>query len=174
MLNTLLGGSFTSRLNQNLRERNGFTYGAGSIFDMRSAAGPFLATAGVQTDKTAEALREFFVELDGIRKPVPAEELDKARNYLALGFPGEFETTRNLAQKLEELIVYDLPEERFKTFIGDVTGVTAAQVQQAAERYIQPDRMAVVIVGDRQAIEAGIAALDLGPIRVVPIEEFFK
>ena len=174
VLNTLLGGSFTSRLNQNLRERNGFTYGAGSVFDMRTAAGPFLATAGVQTDKTAEALREFFVELDGIRRPVPAEELDKARNYLALGFPGEFETTRNLAQKLEELIVYDLPEERFKTFIGDVTRVTAAQVQRAAERYIQPDRMAVVIVGDRTVIEPGIAALKLGPIRVVPIEEFFK
>lgn len=174
VLNTVLGGSFTSRLNQNLRERNGYTYGASSIFDMRTAAGPFLAAAGVQTDKTADALREFFVELEGIRKPVPADELDKARNYLTLGFPGEFETTRNLAQKLEELVVYNLPEERFQTYIADVTKVTADQVRQAAERYIQPNRMAVVIVGDRKAIEPGIRALNLGSIRVVPVEEFFK
>ncbi len=70
--------------------------------------------------------------------------------------------------------MYDLPEERFQTYIADVTKVTANQVQQAAERYIQPDRMAVVIVGDRKAIEPGIAALGLGPVRVVPVEEFFK
>jgi len=174
VLNTILGGSFTSRLNQNLRERNGYTYGAASIFDMRTSAGPFFATAGVQTDKTADALREFFVELEGIRKPVPAEELEKAKNYVALGFPSEFETTRNLAQKLEELVVYDLPEQTFQGFVTDVAKVTAADVQEAAARHIQPDRMAVVIVGDRKAIEPGIAALKLGTLRVVPLEEFFK
>lgn len=174
VLNTILGGSFTSRLNQNLRERNGYTYGAASIFDMRTSAGPFFATAGVQTDKTAEALKEFFVELDGIANPVPDEELDKARNYVALGFPSEFETTRNLSQKLEELIVYNLPEDAYRSFVGAVQRVTAADVQKAAARYIQPDKMAVVVVGDRKVIEPGIAALGLGPIRVVPIEEFFK
>lgn len=174
VLNTILGGSFTSRLNQNLRERNGYTYGASSIFDMRTSAGPFLATAGVQTDKTAEALREFFVELEGITRPVPADEVEKAKNYLALGFPAEFETTRNLAQKLEELIVYGLPDDTHQAFIGAVMKVTPAEVQKAAIRYVQPDRLAVVIVGDRKAIEPGIAKLNLGPIRVVPIEEFFK
>ena len=78
VLNTILGGSFGSRLNQNLRERNGFTYGAGSVFDMRASAGPFFATAGVQTDKTADALREFFVELEGIAKPIPAPRKSRA------------------------------------------------------------------------------------------------
>ncbi|MDH4063105.1 MAG: insulinase family protein [Acidobacteriota bacterium] len=174
VLNTILGGSFTSRLNQNLRERNGFTYGAGSIFDMRTSAGPFFATAGVQTDKTAEALKEFFVELDGIQKPVPEAELDKAKNYVALGFPGEFETSRNLAQKLEELIVYNLPEDTYRTFVSEVHKVTVADAQTAAARYIQPDKMAVVVVGDRTQIEPGIARLNLGPVRVVPLEEFFK
>lgn len=174
VLNTILGGSFGSRLNQNLRERNGFTYGAGSVFDMRTSAGPFFASAGVQTDKTADALREFFVELEGIAKPIPAEEIEHAKNYVALGFPAEFETTRNLAQKLEELIVYNLPEDTYQSFVGAVEKVTAADVQKAAARYIQPGRMAVVIVGDRKAIEPGIAALNLGPLRVVPIEEFFK
>jgi zinc protease len=174
VLNTILGGSFGSRLNQNLRERNGFTYGAGSAFDMRVSAGPFFASAGVQTDKTADALREFFVELDAIGKPIPEEEVAKAKNYVALGFPSEFETTRNLAQKLEELVVYNLPEDTHQSFVGAIAKVTAADLQKAAARYIQADKMAVVIVGDRRAIEPGIAALKLGPMRVVPIEEFFK
>lgn len=174
VLNTILGGSFGSRLNQNLREKNGFTYGAASVFDMRGSAGPFFATAGVQTDKTADALREFFVELEGIVKPIPAAEVEKAKNYVALGFPGEFETTRNLAQKLEELIVFNLPEDAHQAFVGEVMKVTPAEVQKAAARYVQPDKMAVVVVGDRQAIEPGIAALKLGPMRVVPIAEFFK
>jgi predicted Zn-dependent peptidase len=174
VLNTILGGSFTSRLNQNLRERNGYTYGAQSAFDMRTSAGPFLAAAGVQTDKTADALREFFVELEGITKPIPPDEVEKAKNYVALGFPSEFETTRNLAQKLEEIIVYNLPDDTHQSFVGAVTKVTAADLQKAAARYVQPERMAVVIVGDRKAIEPGIAKLNLGPVRVVPLEEFFK
>jgi predicted Zn-dependent peptidase len=174
VLNTILGGSFTSRLNQNLREKNGFSYGASSTFDMRLSAGPFYATAGVQTDKTADAVREFFAELNGILKPVPETELEKAKNYVALGFPAEFETTRDFAQKLEELIVYGLPEDTYRNFVGAVMKVTAADVQKAAARYIQPDRMAVVIVGDRKAIEPGVSALNLGPLRVVPIDEFMR
>jgi zinc protease len=174
VLNSLLGGSFGSRLNQNLREEHGYTYGAASMFDMRSSAGPFLATAGVQTDKTAPALHEFFVELEGIQKPIPAAEVEKAKNYVALGFPAEFETTRALAQKLEELIVYNLPDDTYQSFFGAVQKVTLAEVQKAAARYIQADKLAVVVVGDLKAIEPGIKALNLGPIRVVPLEEFFK
>jgi zinc protease len=174
LMNVTLGGSFSSRINMNLREKNGYTYGASSAFDMRMSAGPFLAAAGVQTDKTAEALGEFFNEFEGILKTMPAAELEKTRNYVALSFPSEFETSRNLAQKLEELVVYNLPEDTFQNFVSAVEKVTADDVQKAAERYILPDRMAVVIVGDRAAIEPAIAALKLGPIRVVPIEEFFQ
>jgi zinc protease len=174
VLNTILGGSFTSRLNQNLREKNGYAYGARSGFDMRASAGPFLAQASVQTDKTADALREFFVELRGMHTPIPADELTKAKNYVALGFPGEFETTGDLARKLEELVVYGLPEDTFSGYVPKVTQLTSADMQGATAQYIQPDRMAVVVVGDRRAIEAGIRALDLGPITVVPIDELFK
>jgi zinc protease len=174
VLNTILGGSFTSRLNQNLRERNGFAYGASSAFDMRTSAGPFFAAAGVQTDKTADALREFFVELESIRKPVSDEELAKAKNYVALGFPSEFETSGSLAQKMEELIVYNLPDDTFENFVSNVGKVTTADVTRAAAQYIQPDLMAVVVVGDLKVIEPGIAALELGPTRVIPIAEFFK
>ena len=87
VLNTVLGGSFTSRLNQNLREKNGYAYGARSAFDMRLSAGRFVAAAGVQTDKTGEALKEFFNELDGIRKPMPAEELRKAQELRRARLP---------------------------------------------------------------------------------------
>jgi predicted Zn-dependent peptidase len=174
VLNTILGGSFTSRLNQNLREKNGYTYGASSIFDMRISAGPFLAAAGVQTDKTADALREFFVELNGILDPIPAEELTKAKNNVALGFPGEFETTGDMARKLEELVIYGLPDDTFSSFVPAINRVTGADVQRAAARYVQPDKMAVVVVGDRAAIEANIRGLNLGPVQIVPIDDLFR
>ncbi len=174
VLNTILGGSFTSRLNQNLREEHGYAYGASSSFDMRSGAGPFYAGAGVQTDKTAEALTEFFKELDGIRKPVPAEEIEKAKNYLSQLLPRNFETTESLAGSLAQVFVYNLPADYYTTYTTRIRAVTPADVQRAAERYIQPDKFAVVIVGDRKAIEAGIQALNLGPIKTIEIHDVMK
>jgi zinc protease len=171
VLNTTLGGSFTSRLNQNLREKHGYSYGASSFFDMRLAPGPFFAAAGVQTDKTAEALREFFNEFAGILKPIPAEEVEKAKNYVALGLPAEFETSGDLARKVEELIVYGLPDEYFPSFVRAVTQVTAADVAKAAAKYIQPDKFAVLVVGDRKVIEPGIRALNLGSIEVMTLDQ---
>ena len=171
VLNTILGGSFTSRLNQNLREQHGYSYGAGSRFDMRLAAGPFFAAAGVQTDKTSEALREFFNELNGITKPVPEDELAKAKNYIVLGFPSEFESTGDLSARLEELITYGLPDSYFEQYVPRIRAVTAAAVQKAAARHVQPSRFAVVVVGDRKLIEAGVRALNLGPVRVISVDE---
>lgn len=171
VLNTVLGGSFTSRLNTNLRETHGYSYGAYSSFDMRRGAGPFSAAAGVQTDKTAEALREFFNELGGIGKTVPADELEKAKNYVALGFPADFETSGDLARKLEELIVYGLPEDTFTTFVDRVRQVDAAAVAKAAARYIQPDKFAIVIVGDAKTVAPALKALNLGPLKVLSVED---
>ncbi len=110
VMNTILGGSFSSRLNLNLREKNGYTYGASSGFDMRAEAGPFAAAAGVQTDKTSEALKEFFNELNGILQSVPADELARAKNYVALRFPSGFEATGDISRRLEEVL--DLPPAR--------------------------------------------------------------
>ena len=174
VLNTILGGPFTSRLNQNLREKNGYSYGAGSRFDMRRSAGPFFATAGVQTDKTADALKEFFNELNGILKPVPGDELEKSKNYAALSFPGEFETTGQLAAKLEEIAVYSLPDDVFMKYVGDVQATTAADLSRVARQYLLVDRMAVVVVGDRATIEAPIRAAGLGPVTVVPVNDVLK
>jgi zinc protease len=172
-LNTVLGGSFTSRLNQNLRETHGYAYGAGSSFDMRLSAGPFVAAAGVQTDKTAEAVREFFNELEGIQKPIGSDELTKAKNYLALGFPADFETTGDLSRRIEELIVYKLPEDYFEQYVAKIQAVTPAAVRKAASTYIQPGKFLVIVVGDAKTIEAPVRALKLGPVRVIGVKEAF-
>jgi zinc protease len=171
LMNTVLGGSFTSRLNQNLREQHGYAYGASSAFDMRLAAGPFVAAAGVQTDKTAEALREFFNELEAIRKPIGEEELTKARNYLALGLPADFETAGDLSRRIEELIVYRLPEHYYEQYVPTIGAVTPAAIQKAAATYIQAARCLVVVVGDARTIEAPVRALKLGPVRVMKVQE---
>ena len=174
VLNTVLGGSFTSRLNQNLREEHGYAYGARSSFEMRSAAGPFYADAAVQTDKTSEALTEFFKELDAIRTPIRTDELEKAKSFLALSLPRSFETTQSLAGSLAQVFVYNLPADYYATYTQRVRAVTPADVQRAAARNIQPDKFAVVIVGDRKLIEPGITALNLGPIKTVEINEVMK
>ena len=171
VLNTILGGSFTSRLNQNLREEHQYSYGASSRFDMRLSAGAFQAGAGVQTDKTAEALKEFFNELNGILKPVPEEELAKAKNYVALSFPSEFETSGDLSSKMDEMVIYNLPDQYFGNYVDNLQKVTAAAVQKVAATYIQPSKFAVVVVGDRKVIESGIRALNLGPVRVMTVDE---
>lgn len=171
VLNTVLGGSFTSRLNQNLREEHGYAYGAASAFDMRLSAGAFVAAAGVQADKTAESVREFFNELTAIREPVPSDELTKAKNYLALSFPSDFEATSDLAANAEQLIVYTLPDDHFARYVANIRAVTADAVQRAAARYIQPSKFAVVIVGDRKSIEPGVRALNLLPVKVMTIDE---
>jgi zinc protease len=173
VMNTILGGSFSSRLNMNLREAHGYTYGASSQFDMRAAAGPFTAAAGVQTDKTKESLTEFFNELNGILKPIPAEELSRAKNYVALRYPGGFETTGDISRQLENALVFHLPDNYFSTYVQNIQAVTAADVQRVAQKYIAPGRFAVVVVGDQKAIEAGIRSLNLGPIKAMTIDEVF-
>jgi zinc protease len=171
VLNTVLGGAFTSRLNTNLREEHGYAYGANSDFAMRLGPGPFIASAGVQSDKTVDALREFFKELDRIHQPIPQDELDKAKNYLALQLPRGFETSGSIAASLATAFLYDLPNDYFATYSQRVRTVTAGEAKRAADRYIQMDKLTVVIVGDRKAIETGVRALKLGPLRIVTPRE---
>ena len=171
VLNTILGGSFTSRLNQNLREQHGYSYSVSSRFDMRRTAGPFLAGGGVQTDKTAEGLKEFFNELNGISKPVGAEELQKAKSYITLGYPSDFETIGDLSARLEEMAVYNLPADYFDRYIPNIQAVTADAVMKAAATYIQPGKFVTVVAGDRKVIEPGIRSLNLGQIRVMSVDE---
>ena len=165
VMNTILGGSFTSRLNQNLRETHGYTYGASSGFAMRRLAGPFTASASVVTAKTDSSLIEFLRELRRIRdEPVPAEEVNKAKGYITLSMPSDFETTRGTAGQFLDLLANDLPLTTYASYMARINAVTPADVQRVARRYIDPDHFAIVVVGDRAQIEPAIRALNEGPI----------
>jgi predicted Zn-dependent peptidase len=164
VLNTILGGSFTSRLNQNLRETKGYTYGAGSGFSMRRQPGPFTASAEVVSAKSDSALIEFMKELRAIRDTVPADELAKAKRYLQLGLPEDFETTGSIASQLLPLITYGIPLDFYNSAVENIGAVTQADVQRVARQYVDPNRLTMVIVGDRKTIEPGLRALHPGDI----------
>ncbi|MEP6618102.1 MAG: pitrilysin family protein [bacterium] len=164
VLNTLLGGSFSSRLNQNLREVHGYTYGANSSFSYRRSAGPFIASAEVVSAKTDSALIQFTKELNAIRDTVPADELARAKRYLQLGLPERFETTTSIAGQLLPLLTYDIPLDFYNTAVQKIGAVTQADVQRVARQYIDPARLTLVVVGDRKSIEPGIRALNPGEI----------
>ena len=166
VMNTILGGAFTSRLNNNLRETHGYTYGAGSGFSMRRSAGPFTARAEVVGAKSDSSLIEFMKELRAIREDVPATELEKAKRYLQLQLPGEFETTGDIASQLIPVVVHGLPLDYYNSYVQRIEEVSAADVRRVAERYVDPSKFAVVIVGDRKAIEAGLRALNIGELSI--------
>ena len=171
VMNTLLGGSFGSRLNQNLREEHGYTYGAFSRFNFRIFPGSFVASSSVQTDVTDKALYEFFKELNGIRDPLSNEDLNRARNYVALNYPSEFQSVGEIAGHIEEMIEYNLPENYFNEYVSNILGVQGNDVTAAANKYIIPDKMIIVVVGDKSKIEDGIKALNLGEIKNLSVEE---
>ncbi|MEO8337154.1 MAG: pitrilysin family protein [bacterium] len=164
VMNTLLGGSFGSRLNQNLREKHGYTYGASSGFSYRRSAGPFTAAAEVVTSKTDSALVEFMREMAAIRDTVPSDELERAKRYLQLGLPQGFETTRGIAGQLLPLVTYDIPLDFYNTAVQRIGAVTQADIQRVAREYIDPAKLTVVIVGDKKVIEPGLRALNPGTI----------
>jgi zinc protease len=162
VLNTMLGGQFTSRINMNLREDKGYTYGARSSFDFRRGAGPFTAVAPVQTAVTKESLFELMKELRGIRGEIPVtpEELEFSKQAIIRGFPRSFETPGQIGGRLETLVTYGLPDEYFNNYIPNVRAVTLDDITRVAEHYLDPSRMAIVVVGDRRAIEQGLRELE--------------
>jgi predicted Zn-dependent peptidase len=165
VLNTILGGAFTSRLNQNLRETHSYTYGAFSQFVPRRLTGAFVALASVVTAKTDSSLIEFLKELRRIRdEPVPSAELAKAKAYITLGLPGEFETTTGGAARFRELLAYGLPLDYYDRYVDHIAAVTAEDVQRVARQYIDPEHFDIVVVGDKSQIEAGLTALHEGSI----------
>jgi predicted Zn-dependent peptidase len=173
VVNTILGGSFTSRLNQNLREVHGYAYGASSSFSMRRSAGPFTAAAGVQTDKTTESLREFFTELSNIQE-LPAADLERGKNYEALGFPQGFETLSGMASQLTTLGVYDLPATYFNDYVPMIQAVTLTTAEAAARKYIVPDKFAIVVVGDLSKIEKRIRDANFAPVKILSVDDLIK
>ena len=171
VMNTILGGSFTSRLNDNLREQHGYTYGAGSRFRFGPVPEAFFAYSSVQTDVTDKALTEFFKELNGIREPIPATELNRGKNLVALSYPANFQSVSDIAGELEEVVEYNLPSDYFDNYITEMLGVKGNEVNASAKKYIVPDKMIVVVVGDKAKIEEGIKALNLGEIANISVED---
>ena len=166
VMNTILGGSFTSRLNNNLRETKGYTYGAFSGFAMRQQAGPFVARAEIVAEKSDSALIEFMKELRNVHQPVPGAELDKAKQYLQLQLPGQFETTTDIAQGLVPVALYSLPLDYYNHYAQNIGAITQQDVQRVARQYVTPDNFAIVIVGDRKAIEQGIRSVNIGKVEI--------
>jgi predicted Zn-dependent peptidase len=169
LLNTALGGQFTSRINLNLRERHGYTYGARSAWAFRRGDGPFVASGGVFTAKTDSSLVEFLRELKDIRGPRPlsAEETDFSRNALLRGYPRRFETPDATANVLADLALFGLPDSEISNYLAQVARVKPEDVTRVASRYLSPENLAIVVVGDLAKIRAGIEALNLGPVTVL-------
>ena len=141
-MNTLLGGSFTSRLNDNLREQHGYAYGARSGFRRNLAGGLFAVATDVQTDKTGPALGEVFKELERILTPAAPEEVERARNYAALGYAFDFETTSQVAQRMVDKVVFGLPDGFYEAFVPQALATDVAGLQKAARAAIDPKRIA--------------------------------
>jgi zinc protease len=162
VMNTMLGGQFTSRLNMNLRENKGYTYGARSSFDYRRSAGPFAATAGVQTAVTKESVQEFLRELRGIRgdMPVSDAELDFAKQSIIRGFPRTFETPEQIGGRLTDLVLHGLPDNYFNQYIQRIAAVTKDDVRRVAQKYLDPGKMAILVVGDEKVIGPGLRSLE--------------
>ena len=167
VMNALLGGLFSSRINLNLRERNAFTYGASSGFDWRRGAGPFVVATAVKTEVTGPAIREILLEIDRMREEtVQPDELTLATDYLTGVFPIRYETTRAVAAAIATATVYGLGDDYYTVYRERVRAVTAADVRRVAQQHLHPESMLVVAVGDASAIRESLAALDIGAIRV--------
>jgi len=162
LLNAVFGGSFTSRLNFNLREQKGYTYGAGSSFGFYRRTGSFAARAAVFTDVTAPAVTEFLRELEGMRgNPIKPDELTKARATLLGRIAEGLSTSGGLAAQFAELRLFGLPLDEPARFVAALEESPAEQIQALAPRYLDGDKMAIVIVGDRAVIEPQLRAIGL-------------
>jgi len=165
IMNAALGGIFTSRINLNLREKHGYTYGASSAFAFRRGPGPFTVGAGVRTDATAPAVKEIFVELERMRtEDLSADELKLARDALAQSLPGVFETTPQATRTIGNLFVYALPLDYYHLLPQWIQAVTAADVRRVAREHLHPEEMVVVAVGDSGRIAPELAGLALGSV----------
>jgi zinc protease len=154
VMNTTLGGQFSSRLNMNLREDKGYTYGSYSGFAFRRSAGPFLAVAGVRGDATAPSVAEIIKEIRRMAEAPPSpEELTLAKDSLIRSLPGDFESTATIAANLQALYVYDLGLDYFAKYPERVAAVDAASAQRVARTHLVPERLIVIAVGDRAKIQ---------------------
>ncbi len=163
--NTMLGGLFSSRINMNLREQHGYTYGAFSTFQFMRGSGPFFAGASVRADVTGPAVHELFSELDRIRtSPLTPDELKRSKDFLMRSLPGGFETAEETTGKVSDIFTYQLPLDYYRAYPEKIDAVTSEQAASVALKYIHPEKMILIAVGDKAKIQPEIEKLNLGPI----------
>src|SRR5215213_787189 len=172
VLNTILGGQFQSRLNANIREQKGYSYGVNSNFGYGKGPGPFRAGGSIVSAKTDAALVEFMKELKGIvgEKPITDEELKTAKDSLIQGLPQRFASVSSINSAITSLVTQGLPDDYYQTYAQNVSAVTKEDVARVAKRYIDLNHLAIVIVGNRAEIEAPLKATGIAPITLLDIE----
>jgi zinc protease len=167
VMNTILGGMFSSRINLNLREEHAYTYGARSRFSFRHGSGPFTAGGAIFAGKSIEAIGELFKEVRRMRdEPVTADELQQAKDNLKLGLPAHFETVGEVTSALADLAIYGLPLDFYASTPTRIDAVTVADVKRVARDLLHPDAMRIVVVGDRKTLEPELAKMGAGGIQV--------
>jgi zinc protease len=178
VMNAVLGGLFSSRINLNLREAHGYTYGAFSAFEWRRAAGPFLVSTAVKSEVTADAVREILNEIERMRtEEIDAEELTLATSYLDGVFPIRYETTSAIAAALANLVIHELPEDYYDRYRERVRAVSTGGVLRAAQAHLHPDQLRIVVVGDPEVVAqplggvAGVVAEVVSPERMESMEK---
>ena len=172
VMNAILGGQFTSRVNLKLREEKAFTYGARTSFDWKRGLAPFALSTSVHTASTAEAVADASAEIEAIRgdRPVSDTELAHAKAALTRGYPSGFETGGQVARAVSQLALYDLPDTYFSDFVPAVSAVTAEEVTRVAARYLDPARLTALVVGDAQAVGESLRTLSFGEPLQLPIQ----
>jgi zinc protease len=163
VMNAALGGLFSSRINLDLREEKGYSYGVFSSFRYNRAPGPFIIAGSVRTDATSPSVSEIFRQVRGMRdQPLPSQELAGARDSQVYSLPGQFESNSGIGASLAETYIFGLPQDYWHTLPDQFRRVTAAQVQAVAKKYLDPGQMKVIAVGDQKAILPQLKTLGLG------------
>jgi zinc protease len=171
LMNRALGGQFSSRLNLNLREKHGFTYGARSGFSFNKHPGPFVASAGVTTAKTDSSLREFAFEIDRLHNEgIESDELSFVKKGFSGNFALNFETPGQIAGAMQNIVLHNLPENYYETYLQNIDKVTIDDVKKVANKYLDSSRMAFVVVGDVKVIREGSEKLGLGETVLCDVE----
>ena len=172
VLNTILGGQFQSRLNANIREQKGYSYGVNSSFAFGKGPGPFRAGGSIVSDKTDLALIEFMKELKGIEGAIPVtdDELKTAKDNLIQGLPARFASVAAISASITNLAVQNLPDDFYQSYAKNVAAVTKEDLLRVAKQYLDLSHIAIVIVGDRSKVEAGLKATNIAPITYLDIE----
>jgi zinc protease len=167
ILNNILGGQFSSRINLNLREDKGYTYGASSRFNYYKNGAYFIVSTSVNSENTGNAVKEIMNELHSIRKGAFQKELDFAKSSTIRRFPSNFETNKQIASNLTAKYIFSLPDDYFNNYIEKIRSVSLEEINQTAEKNIFPEKSIILVVGDKNKVFSQLEKLDLGEVKQI-------